>query len=496
MVPVIPGAGSRCDEPSLLLCLTCSMPSAAVECWRRGHGNYRAGAASARREDSKEDRRPRTTPACSRLAPPGARSASIAERTACSDASVSAILAPSGECRRDLLAQGVQRLRQIIGAPLDIGPPGGRVGGGQPAGRFGDAHRVMQGRAFRIRIDEPGPPARRGSRAAARGAHDQCDQADQDKDAQQDPEPDQASAGGGGGGRGTAGRRGRRRRHGYGTTRLGGGGRRDAGPGRGGRGPARQAADRAADGPPASRRQQSGGKQGYREGKSFRRTPHADPSASCMADRWSLRCRRDRCRTCPDGLAARPCDLQAAELGGFCLRHHRDCTAPRLGSDLAISAPRSASPLYTYLSGQGVLRACVQGQDDRGPRSGRRARRRAAARILDAGTARGALVYLQRSAFGRCVALETSNTFTALAGGDVAVFAVRVRFFQRQGYDAAAAVSAIATTASWSVKGLLFLVAIPVRRGFVPGSAVFRRPPGRGLGHPGGHPRGRGRRRR
>jgi WD40 repeat protein len=34
---------------------------------------------------------------------------------------------------RDLLAQGVQRLRQIIGAPLDIGPPDGRIGGGQNA---------------------------------------------------------------------------------------------------------------------------------------------------------------------------------------------------------------------------------------------------------------------------------------------------------------------------------------------------------------------------
>ena len=64
--------------------------------------------------------------------------------------------------------------------------------------------------------------------------------------------------------------------------------------------------------------------------------------------------------------------------------------------------------------------------------------------------------------FGRCVALETSNTFTALAGGDVAVFALRVRFFQRQGYDAAAAVSsgAIASTASWTAKTLLFLAAI------------------------------------
>ena len=69
--------------------------------------------------------------------------------------------------------------------------------------------------------------------------------------------------------------------------------------------------------------------------------------------------------------------------------------------------------------------------------------------------------------FGRCVALETSNIFTALVGGDVAVFALRVRFFQRQGYDAEAAVSAgaIATTASWTVKTLLFLIALPFAAG-------------------------------
>jgi uncharacterized protein (TIRG00374 family) len=73
------------------------------------------------------------------------------------------------------------------------------------------------------------------------------------------------------------------------------------------------------------------------------------------------------------------------------------------------------------------------------------------------GSATGQLPY------GRCVALETSNIFVALVGGDVAVFAVRVRFFQRQGYDAEAAVSAgaIATAASWTVKGLLFLISIP-----------------------------------
>ncbi len=64
--------------------------------------------------------------------------------------------------------------------------------------------------------------------------------------------------------------------------------------------------------------------------------------------------------------------------------------------------------------------------------------------------------------FGRCVALETSNTFTSLVGGNVAVFALRVRFFQRQGYDASAAVSsgAIVSSASWVAETLLFLAAI------------------------------------
>jgi uncharacterized membrane protein YbhN (UPF0104 family) len=69
--------------------------------------------------------------------------------------------------------------------------------------------------------------------------------------------------------------------------------------------------------------------------------------------------------------------------------------------------------------------------------------------------------------FGRCVALEVSNAFSALVGGTIAVFAVRVRFFQRQGYEPAAAVSsgAIASTASWVVQGLLFLIAIPFAAG-------------------------------
>ena len=69
--------------------------------------------------------------------------------------------------------------------------------------------------------------------------------------------------------------------------------------------------------------------------------------------------------------------------------------------------------------------------------------------------------------FGRCIALEISNTFTALVGGNAAVFAVRVRFFQRQGSDAEAAISsgAIASTSSWTVKTVLFLVSIPFAAG-------------------------------
>jgi uncharacterized protein (TIRG00374 family) len=64
--------------------------------------------------------------------------------------------------------------------------------------------------------------------------------------------------------------------------------------------------------------------------------------------------------------------------------------------------------------------------------------------------------------FGRCLALETADEFVALVGGNVAVFAVRVRFFQRQGYDAGTALSsgAIASTASWVAQGLLFIVSV------------------------------------
>jgi glycosyltransferase 2 family protein len=70
-------------------------------------------------------------------------------------------------------------------------------------------------------------------------------------------------------------------------------------------------------------------------------------------------------------------------------------------------------------------------------------------------------------AFGRVVILETSNLFTSFVGGDAAVFGVRVRFFQRQGLDVPQAISsgAIAGTASWVVKGVLFLVCLPFAAG-------------------------------
>jgi glycosyltransferase 2 family protein len=64
---------------------------------------------------------------------------------------------------------------------------------------------------------------------------------------------------------------------------------------------------------------------------------------------------------------------------------------------------------------------------------------------------------------GRAVAVEFANSFSALAGGTAAVFATRVRFFQRQGYDATVALSsgAIMATSSWIAIAVLFLVSLP-----------------------------------
>jgi uncharacterized protein (TIRG00374 family) len=69
--------------------------------------------------------------------------------------------------------------------------------------------------------------------------------------------------------------------------------------------------------------------------------------------------------------------------------------------------------------------------------------------------------------YGRTLALEVSNTFVALAGGSMAVLATRIRFFQKQGYDATVAVSSgvLVSTASWIVKGVLFLIALPIAIG-------------------------------
>jgi glycosyltransferase 2 family protein len=65
--------------------------------------------------------------------------------------------------------------------------------------------------------------------------------------------------------------------------------------------------------------------------------------------------------------------------------------------------------------------------------------------------------------FGRAVAVEVANSFSALAGGTAAVFATRVRFYQQQGYDATVALSsgAIMATSSWIAMGVLFLVSLP-----------------------------------
>jgi uncharacterized membrane protein YbhN (UPF0104 family) len=69
--------------------------------------------------------------------------------------------------------------------------------------------------------------------------------------------------------------------------------------------------------------------------------------------------------------------------------------------------------------------------------------------------------------YGRTLALELSDTFVALAGGSMAVLATRVRFFQQEGYSPTVAVSSgvLVSTASWIVKGALFLIALPFALG-------------------------------
>jgi uncharacterized membrane protein YbhN (UPF0104 family) len=70
---------------------------------------------------------------------------------------------------------------------------------------------------------------------------------------------------------------------------------------------------------------------------------------------------------------------------------------------------------------------------------------------------------------GRAVAVEVANAFSGLAGGTAAVFATRVRFFQRQGYDASVALSsgAIMTAGNWIAITVLFLVSLPFAWGSI-----------------------------
>src|SRR5580693_5711342 len=71
--------------------------------------------------------------------------------------------------------------------------------------------------------------------------------------------------------------------------------------------------------------------------------------------------------------------------------------------------------------------------------------------------------------FGRALAVEVANAFSGLAGGAPAVFATRVRFYQKQGYDATVALSsgAIMTVASWIATAVVFLVSLPFAWGSI-----------------------------
>ncbi len=71
--------------------------------------------------------------------------------------------------------------------------------------------------------------------------------------------------------------------------------------------------------------------------------------------------------------------------------------------------------------------------------------------------------------FGRTLAVEVANSFSALAGGTAAVFATRVRFYQQQGYDASVALSsgAIMATSSWIAIAVLTIVSLPFAWGTI-----------------------------
>ena len=65
---------------------------------------------------------------------------------------------------------------------------------------------------------------------------------------------------------------------------------------------------------------------------------------------------------------------------------------------------------------------------------------------------------------GRVIGLELANSFTTLAGGNAAVLATQVRFYQQQGFDTTTAVTsgALLSLSSLLVKLVLFLIALPI----------------------------------
>jgi len=78
--------------------------------------------------------------------------------------------------------------------------------------------------------------------------------------------------------------------------------------------------------------------------------------------------------------------------------------------------------------------------------------------VEDLGSVSGTLQFI------RVLALEIGESFSGIAGGTAMIFATRVRFFQQQGYTSSVAVSssAIVTASSWLIKGLLFVIALPL----------------------------------
>ena len=83
--------------------------------------------------------------------------------------------------------------------------------------------------------------------------------------------------------------------------------------------------------------------------------------------------------------------------------------------------------------------------------------------VEDLGSVSGSLQFV------RVLALEIGESFSGIAGGTAMIFATRVRFFQQQGYTPSVAVSssAIVTASSWFVKGLLFVISLPLAWGAI-----------------------------